>query len=405
MADWMTPLAAAAARERGVYVGLMSGTSADGIDVAVVELTDGERPRELAFHSAPYPDSLRERVLRAIAGDAGPAEINGLHAAIGEALGRAALDTLEGEGIRAADVVAIGSHGQTVWHQPPTETAPQGATLQLGAPAVIAARAGIPVVSDFRSADMAQGGEGAPLAPYLDWLVFSHPTRSRALQNIGGIANVTFLPAGGEANSVIAFDTGPGNALMDVAVSEVSGGAARMDADGALAAAGSPNETLLTAWMREPYFQRQPPKSTGREHFGEAYALERVADAHRAGCSGPDVIATLTAFTARSVAEAYATFFPAPPDEIMVSGGGRLNPSLMGALRSALDARGIAAPFRATEDWGVGAESKEAVAFAVLARETLRGVPANLPSVTGARAAVVLGSVTPAPRSTWSSRG
>ena len=378
-------------------MGLMSGTSADGIDVAVVELIDGESPRELACHSAPYSVSLRERVLRAIAGEAGPAEINQLHAVIGEAFGQATKKILDTGGMRPADVVAIGSHGQTVWHQPPTNTAPRGATLQLGNPAVIAARAGIPVVSDFRSADMAQGGEGAPLAPYLDWMVFSHPTKRRALQNIGGIANVTFLPSGSDLTAVIAFDTGPGNALMDVAVAEVSGGELSMDIDGSMAATGTPDETLLAAWMREPYLQRRPPKSTGREHFGKAYALRCVEEGGRAGCVGVDLIATLTEFTVRSIADAYATFFPAPPDEIIVSGGGRLNPTLMRTLRTALDARGVAAPFRASEDWGVGAESKEAVAFAVLARETLRGVPANLPSVTGAGLAVVLGSVTPAP--------
>ncbi|MEO2004147.1 MAG: anhydro-N-acetylmuramic acid kinase, partial [Candidatus Poribacteria bacterium] len=367
MADWLSPLAAGAAREAGVYVGLMSGTSADGIDVAVVELIDGESPRELAFHSAPYSVSLRERVLRAIAGEAGPAEINQLHAVVGEAFGQATKMILDAGGMRPADMVAIGSHGQTVWHQPPTKTAPRGATLQLGNPAVIAARAGIPVVSDFRSADMAQGGEGAPLAPYLDWMVFSHPTKRRALQNIGGIANVTFLPTGSEPAAVIAFDTGPGNALMDVAVAEVSGGELSMDIDGSMAAAGTPNETLLAAWMREPYLQRRPPKSTGREHFGKAYALRCVEEGGRAGCVGVDLVATLTEFTARSIADAYATFFPAPPDEIIVSGGGKLNPTLMRALRAALDARGIIAPFCASEDWGVGAESKEAVAFAVLA--------------------------------------
>ena len=220
----MVSLANAAARETGVYVGLMSGTSADGIDVAVVELTDGERPRELAFQSTAYPEGLRERVLQGIAGEADPADINELHTLVGQAFGHAAATALHAAGIRVADAVAIGSHGQTVWHRPPMDAAPTGATLQLGNPAAIAAAAAVPVVSDFRSGDMAQGGEGAPLVPYVDWMLFSGPAKSRALQNIGGIGNVTFLAAGGGPETVIAFDTGPGTALIDVAVAELTQG-------------------------------------------------------------------------------------------------------------------------------------------------------------------------------------
>jgi anhydro-N-acetylmuramic acid kinase len=246
---------------------------------------------------------------------------------------------------------------------------------------------------------MAQDGQGAPLVPYVDWMLFAHPTASRALQNIGGIANVTFLAAGDGPGSTIAFDTGPGNALIDVAAAELTRGAATMDVDGSMAAQGTPDEDLLSRWLAVPYCRRPPPKSTGRELFGKAYALRLVEEARRAGRSDADAVATITAFTARSIADAYDVFFPTPPDEIVVSGGGRLNPTLMRMLREALDAAGIAGPFRASEDWGVGAESKEALAFAILARETLRGIPANMPSVTGARLPVILGSVTPAPPS------
>ncbi len=396
MANWLTPLAKAAACETGVYVGLMSGTSADGIDAVVVELTDGENPRLLSFLSAPYPDDLRARVVDAFAGVASPARMNDLHTEIGDAFGEAAAAAMADAGVAPADVVAIGSHGQTVWHRPPTEGQPVGATLQIGNPAAIGAKSGAPVVSDFRSADMAHRGEGAPLVPYVDWLLFTHPKQSRALQNIGGIGNVTYLAAGAAPEAVVAFDTGPGNALMDLAVGAITGGAAKMDEDGAMAARGAADAALLAQWMREPYLRRKPPKSTGRELFGRDYAERLLTEARGAGCSDADTLATITAFTAESIAHAYAMFFPAAPDEIIVSGGGGLNPTLTRMFREALDARGIGAPFRALKDWGVSAESKEAVAFAILARETLRGVPANLPSVTGARLPVILGSVTPA---------
>ncbi|MAF10241.1 anhydro-N-acetylmuramic acid kinase, partial [Candidatus Poribacteria bacterium] len=275
----MRSLANAAGREAGVYIGLMSGTSADGVDAAAVVLTDGAPPRELGFHTFPYPSRLRDRVLRAVDGEAPPSEVNELHMLVGEAFGMATQMLLEAGGAPPAGIVAVGSHGQTVWHRPPTERSPRGATLQLGSPAVIAARAGVPVVSDFRSADVAQGGQGAPLVPYVDWMLFAHPTASRALQNIGGIANVTFLAAGCDPGSVVAFDTGPGNALIDVAVAELTRGAATMDVDGAMAARGTPDEGLLTRWMAEPYFRRTPPKSTGRELFGKAYALRLVDEA------------------------------------------------------------------------------------------------------------------------------
>jgi anhydro-N-acetylmuramic acid kinase len=397
MADWLTPLAKAAAHYGGVYVGLMSGTSADAVDVAVVALVDEQPPRVLASHAFPYPARLRDRLLAAIAGEARSDEINQLHTLVGEAFGLAVNTVLDAGEMPPEDVVAIGSHGQTIWHRPPAGNSPRGATLQIGNPATIAARTGIPVVSDFRSADMAQDGQGAPLVPYVDWLLFTDSTRSRALQNIGGIGNVTYLAAGAAPEDVVAFDTGPGNALIDLAVEALTGGAAQMDVDGRIAGQGTLNAALLEKWMQEPYLDRKPPKSTGRELFGRDYADRCLADARSEGCPEADALATITALTAQSIAQAYATLFPAAPDEIIISGGGRLNPTLTRMLRGALDARGIRAPFRALEDWGIGAESKEAVAFAILARETLRGVPANLPSVTGARLPVILGSVTPAP--------
>jgi len=282
----------------------------------------------------------------------------------------------------------IGSHGQTLWHEPPINSI--GSTLQLGEPAVIAEMTGVPVVSNFRTRDMAVGGQGAPLVPLADWLLLSHPTRTRAAQNIGGIANVTYLPATTDSkNGVMAFDTGPGNMLIDEAVRLATNGAWEYDHDGELAAQGRVDESLLTEWLMEPYFQQKPPRTTGRELFGTQRATEYWNHAMNRGLGPNDIVATLTALTARSIEHAYRTFLPTFPDEVVVSGGGARNPTLMRMLIDRL------APARATtsEEYGLDIEAKEAIAFAVLAYETWHKRPGNIPSATGASRAVVLGSI------------
>jgi len=246
-------------------------------------------------------------------------------------------------------------------------------------------------VSNFRARDMAAGGQGAPLVPYLDKLLFAHPTRSRALQNIGGIANVTYLaPPAPE----IAFDSGPGNMLMDYAAARATGGDWEYDRNGALAAQGTVDAELLAELMDEPYLRLPPPKTTGRELFGAQLGAQVWERGKARSLSDADIVATLTAYTARSIAQAYRDFLPGMPDEVIVSGGGALNPSLMGMLRAAL----LPASVLTSDDLGLPAEAKEAVAFAVLAYETWHGRPGNLPSATGARWAVVLGSITPGNR-------
>jgi anhydro-N-acetylmuramic acid kinase len=254
------------------------------------------------------------------------------------------------------------------------------------------------VVSDFRSADIAFGGEGAPLVPYLDWLLLTDSEKGRAVQNIGGIANVTYLPPSAEPSEVLAFDTGPGNALLDAAVTILTDGRERFDRDGARATRGTVDETLLRRWLEHPYFAWEPPKSTGRELFGVAFARERLVEAFSRGLSGDDALATLTALTAESLAEAYRRFLlpRGRIDEVIVAGGGTKNPLLMRLFREGLASRGLTPRFRPPEDFGLRAESKEAVAFALLAREMLAGVCGNLPSVTGASRPVILGSLTPA---------
>jgi len=380
-----------------LVVGLMSGTSADGIDAVVCRISGtGRRLRFklLANHQLKFTRRLRERVLHAgLHGTV--AEICELNFVLGEQFSRAALTVIRKAGLRPQQIKAIGSHGQTVHHLPNARTP---ATLQIGEPAVIAERTGVTTVADFRGRDMAAGGQGAPLVPYVDWAVFSSPTRPRILQNIGGIANLTFLSPGAGLSDVRAFDTGPGNMVMDAAIAALSHGRLGYDQGGKWAARGRVDERLLKAWLAHPYFKRVPPKTTGREEFGERFGHRVLTDARRRRLNPFDVLATLTALTAESIAQAYQRFVfsklnkaEIAKTEVVLGGGGAKNPVLCAMLA------GRIAPARLVriEDFGMTSETKEAICFAILAHETLLGVPTNVPSVTGARRAVVLGKILP----------
>ncbi|MBM4458671.1 MAG: anhydro-N-acetylmuramic acid kinase, partial [Chloroflexi bacterium] len=392
-----------------IVVGLMSGTSADGVEVAVVELAGAApalRWRLLKHVSIPHPPDLREQIFAAFRPETATVDhLCALNFRLGRIFAAAALQAIAAAGLTPERVDLIGSHGQTVWHIP---TGPDASTLQLGEAAIIAELTGIPVISNFRTRDMAAGGQGAPLVPYVDRLLFSHPTLVRAMQNIGGIANVTYLPPLSEENQtlrvsetrrvsrggegeVIAFDTGPGAMLIDYAADRATGGAWSYDRGGKLAAQGRVDETLLAAWLNEPYFHLPPPKTTGRELFGVQFGAQVWERAKAAGLTDVDIVATFTALTARSIGQAYRDFLPRLPDEVIVSGGSVHNASLMALLRGEL------APARVliSDDLGLPAEAKEAVAFAVLAYETWHGRSGNLPSATGARRAVILGDITP----------
>jgi anhydro-N-acetylmuramic acid kinase len=373
-----------------IVVGLMSGTSVDGIDAAVVEIAAADdllKVKLLAYTESAIDERLRERIHTLFDPDKSRIdEVCEINVLLGEAFAEAA-----GAGLRRAGVQAhlVASHGQTVWHEvSPGRTR---STLQLAEPSVIAERLGVTTVADFRPRDIAAGGQGAPLASWGDALLFGDRKLSRAVQNIGGIGNVTWVPPGGQWEAMLAFDTGPGNALMDHAVWRLSGGMQRFDADGALAAAGRVDDLLLADLLADPYFLQQPPKSTGRELFGAQFADPAIDRGLTAGLSSPDVVATLTAFTAHSIADQYRRFLPGWPDEVVVGGGGSRNPVLMRLLSELLDPSQL----RLHEDFGLPSLGREAVYFALMGHEALYGRPNTVPSCTGADHAVVMGKIVP----------
>lgn len=398
------------------FVGLMSGTSVDGIDAVLMSIS-GEPPDAMkwqldAFRSEVFEGARRARILDALA-DGSAEALTGLHADLGEWFGQAVSALLAEAGVSRHDVTAIGSHGQTVWHRPPVEGR-RGATLQLGDPATIAARTEIDVVSDFRSADVAAGGHGAPLVPWPDRVLLAAEDRARVLLNIGGMANLTWLPRRGDDADVMAFDTGPGNVLLDAAAERVSRGRERCDTDGRRALSGAVDATMLEELSADRFFDQRPPRSTGRERFGPAM-VDALAERHGlpvpGTASGDDVdsdevdarwaplFATLTELTAVTVANAIQRWVqPRPIDEVVVAGGGARNPALVQALGRALAERDIEAPVRTgSEALGIDPDAREAAAFALLAWAHLERIPANYPECTGASAARVLGSLTPAP--------
>jgi anhydro-N-acetylmuramic acid kinase len=369
----------------------MSGTSLDGISAAVVRFTRDDAGRLdaqlLAFVGSRYGAAQRERLRGALT--AGTAqEYCRLGFDLGDWLADATIAVLAEAGVSRGDVLAIGSHGQTIWHEP------LHSTWQLGETAVIAERTGIDVVSDFRVRDVAAGGQGAPLVPIADALLFAGD-EWRALQNIGGIGNVTIVPPHGNPDGVRAFDTGPGVAVIDGVVRILIPGA-EYDVDGRRAAAGVAIDAVVDRLLGHPYFASAPPKSTGRELFDKRYVEELIEQCRRARpeVSVEDIVATATALTARSIADAYRRFMPEPVVEILVSGGGAKNPTL-----TAMIARAVAPiPVRSFAERYFDGEAKEAVAFALLAYLHMNGEPANIPRATGARGPRILGKLTPAGR-------
>ena len=391
-----------------IVAGVMSGTSADGINVAVVRIEGPDNPRSrsrrqhlrgqecprytlLAHAEYPFPAAVRRTILATMNAElARVADLARLNFLLGELYADAVAKTARKH---RAKLDLVGCHGQTIYHQgvaAPFLGRKLAVTWQTGEGAVIAARLGVPVISDFRPSDMAAGGKGAPLVPFLDYFLYRDQRVGRIAQNIGGIANLTAIPAGASPRQIIAFDTGPGNMVIDAVMEELF--RRRYDRDGKVAATGQIQEGVVAQLMRESFFHQKPPRTAGREEFGREY-VGRFLRLCR-GASKPDVVATATALTARSIADAIQRFVLRSRQnyrEMIVSGGGAHNPTLMAMLRSALVKLGI--ELRFSDEFGVPTEAKEAVAFAVLAHETWHRRPSNVPSATGAKRPAILGKI------------
>lgn len=371
--------------ERELFIGLMSGTSLDGIDAVLADFS-APHPLILACHTTPFPQQI-ERDIRSLCqpGDDHLDKLGATDQCLGELFADAALAVLAQTNLNSDDVAAIGCHGQTVRHRPTPNATGAPFTLQIGDPNLVAARTGITTVADFRRRDMALGGQGAPLVPAFHRAVFQHSTLHRAVVNIGGMANITFLPT--TSLPIQGFDTGPGNVLLDAWSQRHLG--TSFDAAGRWGAGAQADDALLTRLRSHAFFALAPPKSTGREEFNAAWLDEQLA-MHGAQIAPQQVQATLLALTAQSIADGIAQL-PVPPDEVFICGGGALNDALMAALQHLLNPISVAS----TTSIGLDPQWVEALAFAWLARQTLRGLPGNVPSVTGARAATVLGAIYP----------
>ena len=369
--------------------GIMSGTSLDGIDVAIVDIR-GRRIQPIAFRSTPYNERVRQAILGVSNTTTTTAEIARLHFLLGQLYAKAVQETCRRHRIPLKSLNLIGCHGQTIYHQgepAPFLGHPVSTTLQIGEASVIAEALGVPVVSDFRTRDVAAGGKGAPLVPYLDYLLFRHPKKGRVALNIGGIANITAIPPNARAGEIIAFDTGPGNMVIDALTADFSKGRQRIDRDGRIASQGRLDRRLLDRLLADPYYRQPPPKTAGREQYGTEF-LTRLKQ-RLPLC---DLITTATALTAATIALGIDRFIKPrmPVDDLIAAGGGVHNRTLMGYLQAFLPAIRISH----TADFGIDPDAKEAVAFAVLAYETYHQGPSNVPSATGANHAVILGKIT-----------
>ncbi|WP_261807804.1 anhydro-N-acetylmuramic acid kinase [Paenibacillus sp. N3.4] len=388
-----------------MMIGLMSGTSLDGVDAALVRIKSDPSGKltEVSlvdYVCVPYSDELRKEVIALCSTE--HARIDKLvcaHFGISEWYAYTVKRLLQSAKLNSSDIDAVCMHGQTVWHAPETKMFPGPesdfavkSTLQIGEVSVVHERTGIPVIGNFRSRDMAAGGEGAPLTPYLDALLFGSPHEGRVVQNIGGIGNVTVIPAGAERERISAFDTGPGNMVIDAVVRAETNGRQHYDPNGSIAAEGNVNQELIALYMQDPYFSRKPPKSTGREFYGAAFAQRFIEEANRRSLSFSDTVATATALTAESIVRAIEDFVlpDTPVAKLLACGGGSSNMTLMDMIRKRLP-QGVS--LHRTLEFGIPDNAREAIAFAVLGHESLMGRPSNLPAVTGAGRSAILGTM------------
>ncbi|MCC7436915.1 MAG: anhydro-N-acetylmuramic acid kinase [Armatimonadetes bacterium] len=377
-------------RQSRLVAGVMSGTSLDGVDVAFVRLQgtgSSLRFQNVGFYFTPYATGLQSQLLRACNGTLPLHHAYQLDVDLGMVYSSAIQQAAIFCGIDIAEIDAVGLHGQTIYHNP--RRAPAGVTVQIGSGSVVAEQLGTIVVNDFRTNDVAAGGEGAPLVPYCDLLLLGSPTEHRVVLNIGGIANITALPRDASADTLVAFDTGPGNMMIDAAMRQLFG--RDYDDGGAVAASGTVNHGVLQELLRHPYFHQIPPKSAGREDFGEELSREIAQMAVEAGFAPETVIATLTQLTATSIAEGIHRFsgISGPIETVIVGGGGVRNQTLMRMLAEQMPNSNVVP----SDQFKLPSDAKEAICFAVLANEAICQTPANIPSVTGATRRVVCGAI------------
>jgi anhydro-N-acetylmuramic acid kinase len=375
--------------------GLMSGTSADGVDVVIIDI-EKNSVSILAFDTFSYPHALRDSILKLCGSKScRVADICHLNFAIGEVFAESIIKLCRKNKLDLSSVDLIGSHGQTIYHNPKGLRFGRRlvrSTLQIGEPSVIAQRTGITTVADFRPRDMAANGQGAPLVPFADYVLFRHKRLNRVIQNIGGIANLTYLPANGRLRDIVAFDTGPGNMIIDRLASIISRGRQNFDRNGKMAAKGKINQKLLDDMLQHRFYNCRPPKSTGREEFGHQYGDTFYSKAIKKAIPAEDIIATATALTAVSISQAYRRFLPQMPDEVILCGGGAHNDTLVRMLRQELGRIKI----MLSNEFGISCDAKEAVSFAILAHATIKGLTNNVPSATGADQPLILGKIIPA---------
>lgn len=393
----MNKLYSLASKSSHLAIGLMSGTCTDGIDAALVRIDNfgtDTKVRLIEFETIPYEPPLRTLLLDLSKGNSYGSElVSKVNFLLGHLLAEACLTVCKKAGIDPSHIDFIGSHGHTIFHQPDPVlffNRTVRSTLQIGEASVISEIMNCPVVSDFRVRDMAAGGQGAPLVPYTEYLLYGKKGKNIALQNIGGIGNITFLPADGDINNIIAFDTGPGNMIIDALADIYTNHRLTYDKEGRIAASGTVQEELLEYLLRDEYIYKKAPKTTGREHYGSDFVKALLHHAENCHCSMADIIATATMFTAKSIEIGIKNNLPQMPDELIVGGGGSLNKTLMAFIKACLPMCKVIT----NEDLGLNSKAKEAIAFAVLANETIHGQCNNVPAATGAGHGVIMGKIT-----------
>lgn len=383
-------------KEEKIGLGIMSGTSLDGVSIVIAKLKGNwiNTKFKILYHKTfEYDNEIRRLILKSTNPKTGNVKrICQLNYVLGMIFAEKALEAMDEVGLSRGDVDFIASHGQTIYHNPKIEDIygyKTRSTLQIGEPSIIAYKTKIITIADFRHKDVAAGGNGAPISAYADYIIFRSIDICRAIQNIGGIANVTYIPRNAEIKDVIAFDTGPGNMIIDAIVREMSHGKLNMDLNGEIAAKGKVNEVLLNYMMKHPYLKKKPPKTTGREEFGESYVKKIIGKAREMNLKWEDIIATATYYTAKTITESYIKYLPEKPDEIIIGGGGSRNRVLMEMIKELNPKTKISLH----EDYGIPSQAKEPLVMVILANETISGFPNNVPSATGALERVVMGKI------------